>query len=110
MLPTIENPNSCGQGYCAAHAENPHHETLTAAGWTYSHTTPIGRPDGSKFLRHTYRCSIDPEWSAGVSMTPGNPVDVHRGGSGHHTTFFAHSLRRYLKRKNAELRRLVRAS
>jgi hypothetical protein len=105
MPGTIINPNSCGQGYCPDHTCNPNHSVLTAAGWTYSHTTTIHQGDGSSYLTHTYVCPVDDQWRARVNDTPGNPVDVGRLGSGLKTRFYTHSLRRYLRRKNAELRR-----
>jgi len=50
----IQNPNSSGQGFYPGFAPK-HHDTLIAAGLTYSHTTPIAMLDGSTLHHHTYR-------------------------------------------------------
>lgn len=51
----IENPSDTGhQGYAPSHADNPYHKIILAFGYTYSHSTPIGRSDGTAYLHHTY--------------------------------------------------------
>lgn len=95
----IENPNSCGQGYCPNHPDNPHHAVLVGFDWHYSHTTLI---NGGSYAIHTYR-RIDSEWCVGVSCTPGYRADSSRLGSGVMTSFFGYQLHNYLKRKTREL-------
>lgn len=105
---TIENPSSCGQGYCPNHTENPHHETLTQFGWKYSHTTRIGHayPAGAYYAHHTY---IFPgtQWAVGVNCQPGWRCDAGKIGSGRRTAYFSHQLARYLKRKTRELQKAI---
>ena len=101
----LENVNSSGQGFNPHHAENPHHETLTGFGWMYSHTTPIGTVDGSKFAQHTYRFP-GTDWVVGVSCRPGFRATAHRLGSGRMTDLFGGQLDKYLRRKSKELRKV----
>lgn len=102
----IENPNSSGQGFNAYHAENPHHTTLTALGWKYSHTTPIRCVDGSRYAIHTYKIDgID--WNIGVNARSGWLASSSRGGSGRRTVFHHHGLVKYLKRKTRELKKAM---
>ena len=98
----IENPNSSGQGYCAAHVNNPHHATITKYGWVYSHTTPIRAVDGSIYTIHTYKHK-HVDWNISVNCRPGWRVDSSRGGSGRMTSYFGSQLDKYLKRKSREL-------
>ena len=50
----IENPNSCGQGYCKDHENHPVHGVATKMGYTYSHSTPIGNRDNPMYIHHTW--------------------------------------------------------
>ena len=100
----IQNPNSCKQGFCPNHANNPHHTTLTERGWNYSHTTPICTMNGGYYAHHTYKFPGS-DWAVGVDCRPGWAARAGRIGSGRHTTYFTHSLKTYLKRKTKELRK-----
>ena len=51
----IDNPNSSGQGHSDSHKDNPYHKLLTEFGFKYSHSTPITKMDGSKYIHHTYK-------------------------------------------------------
>lgn len=105
----IENPNSSGQGFCAAHPENPHHAVLTAHGWTYSHTTRITAVDGSHFGHHSYRFP-GTDWVVGVDARPGWKAVAHNLGSGRRSIYFGSQLGRYLERKTAKLRKGLEVS
>lgn len=50
----IQNPNSSGQGHDPDYAANPYHETIKAAGFEYSHSTPVHYRDGAS-IHHTYK-------------------------------------------------------
>lgn len=50
----IINPNSSGQGTDDSHVTHPLHTTLVSFGFTYSHSTPITRSNGTKYVHHTY--------------------------------------------------------
>lgn len=105
----LSNVNSSGQGYTEEHTANPHHVTLVNNGWVYSHTTPIhfmglNRLDLVYYL-HTYKSNIDANWVCGVNVRPGNKVDFHKLGSSRNYSCFGSQVAKYLKRKNAELRR-----
>lgn len=101
---TIENPNSCGQGFNPHHVSNPHHDMLTELGLEYSHTTPIRAVDGSKFAHHTYIIP-DTDWRIGVNCRPGFIIESGRGGSGRYHRMFHDEAKRYLKRKLRELKK-----
>ena len=98
----IENPNSCKQGHCPNHAENPHHETLAEYGWEYSHTTPICRVDGSYTAHHTYRFP-NTENTVSVICAPGWRTEASKLGSSRLYVYFGSQLRKYLKRKTRKL-------
>lgn len=98
---TIENPNSSGQGFCEQCKFNPHHALLVARGWKYSHSTPIGRPDGTRYIHHTYKMPRT-DWSIGVDHVEGFKVSFSRAGSGRRTVIPAARLPQFLKRKLAE--------
>jgi hypothetical protein len=52
----IENPNSSGQGYCIVHGSNLYHHLITLLGFSYSHTTRIGKgyQESEPYAHHTY--------------------------------------------------------
>lgn len=50
----IENPNSSGQGHDPDHAGGRYHADLVAAGFAYSHSTPVHHGD-HVFVHHTYK-------------------------------------------------------
>lgn len=100
----IENPNSCKQGFCPNHHENPHHETIIKYGFSYSHTTPIGSSNGL-FALHTY-CFPRTDWCVSVNCRPGWAVHASKKGSSRQTTFFGSKVERYVKRKARELKAL----
>lgn len=102
----IENPNSCKQGFCPNHHENPHHEVITKYGFIYSHTTPIGSSPGY-YAHHTYRFP-NTDWCVSVSCRPGWAVSASKTGSGRHSAYFGNSVEKYVKRKSRELRLLCR--
>ena len=60
----IVSPNSSGQGSHPEHARQPYHKTLIAAGFTYSHTTPVGHGRDDFRLHHTYR--LNPKFAVSV--------------------------------------------
>lgn len=64
MKPEITNPNSSGQGFHASGPSHPLAPIVTAAGYEYSHSTPVGYRGDRWRLLHTFR---------------------HPGGSGEHT-------------------------
>lgn len=98
----ITGKNSCGQGYCPNHMDNPHWLTLREYGWDYSHTTIVNHV-GARIAHHTYRFN-DTDWVIGVQASPGWPCHASRLGSGRQTTLFGSGLKKYLKRKTRELR------
>jgi hypothetical protein len=77
----IVNPNSSGQGPHPDHAKNPYHKVLEAAGFSYSHTTPVGHGREDFRLHHTYRLNKN----FAVSVYPGKSGWIWEGsksGSG----------------------------
>lgn len=99
----IENPSSCGgQGFATYHADNPHYEAITKAGYYYSHSTPVNY-QGTKYAHHTYKFPRT-EWCVTVICRPGWSVSASKCGSGRHSTFFGTQVEKYLKRKSRELR------
>lgn len=75
---SIKNPNSSGQGHSDDHLSNPHHNVLIEQGFTYSHSTPITKMDGTKYLHHTYKLGernvgidSDGKWSSSKSSASG---------------------------------------
>ena len=77
---TIYNPNSSGQGQSPQHVDNPHHKTITDAGYKYSHTTKIGHSDGTTSAAHSY---VHPKNKDEVVGVHGKEWNVHTLGSGH---------------------------
>lgn len=81
----IQNPSSTGhQGHTELHASNPHHATIVGAGYKYSHSTPIGHPDGSYSVHHTYTHSANINERVSVGGKSGNEWSIGRGGSARH--------------------------
>lgn len=101
----IQNPNSSGQGHHPGHANNPYHETITKAGWKYSHSTPV-TVGGVKGVNHTYK---HPSADHNVSARKGADGlwrwAASHGGSGSEIrgTGPTH-LEAYLKRKASALK------
>jgi hypothetical protein len=69
MTNLIENPNSSGQGYCADHIASLLHWEAVRFGYAYSHSVPITRMDGSKFIHHCYKYG---EHNVSFSILPGD--------------------------------------
>lgn len=61
----IQNPNSSGQGFDPEYKDNPYHNIIVDMGLNYSHTTPITRMDGAKYMHHTYK--LNSKFSVGVN-------------------------------------------
>jgi len=56
MKPTILNPNSSGQGESPLVATHPLKPIAEAAGYTYSHSTPINFSGGGGwYVHHTFK-------------------------------------------------------
>jgi hypothetical protein len=55
MSEAIHNANSSGQGHDPEHQNHPLHSTITKHGYNYSHSTPINRANGTKYISHTYK-------------------------------------------------------
>lgn len=76
---TIQLPNSSGQGFCQLHESAANHWVAVKFGYTYSHSTPITRQDGSTYLLHTYRhgehtlsfSTTGCQWTTSVSTASG---------------------------------------
>jgi hypothetical protein len=96
---TIENPNSSGQGYDSSHASHPLNSTIIKHGYSYSHTTPIHRKDGSVYHHHTYAKG---EHKVGVNNhNTSNWETQTSSASGHkHSGSGASSLDSHLASKN----------
>ena len=85
----IVNPNekSGGQGQSPSHNTNPYHDVITKHGYKYSHSTPIGRPNGEYYLSHSYAHPDHKDQHASVDLKDGNSSwSVSKGGSGSHYT------------------------
>jgi hypothetical protein len=99
----IENANSSGQGYCAAHAQCVPHDRLVEFGWLYSHTTPIvhhGGTDSERYYySHTYVSAVNSEYRCSYYHGDGI-IRFSKGGSGqcHRVPFY--KLSKYLDYKN----------
>lgn len=104
----IEKPNSCGQGYDPTHCDHPYHGVITKYGWVYSHTTPIRGLDGRRYYHHTYKYPTT-EWYIGVSCRNDGRyiIAASTPSRGRHTVLGDTRLEGYLKRKSAQLRRLL---
>jgi hypothetical protein len=75
----IHNPNSSGQGHFPGHTDNPHHATITGAGYKYSHSTPITMQSGEVKIHHTY---AHPEHKDQVVGVMGTKWNAKKLGSG----------------------------
>lgn len=51
----IQEPNTSGQGFDPDHTSNPSHGTITALGYTYSHSTPVIYAGQVRINHHTYK-------------------------------------------------------
>jgi hypothetical protein len=101
----IQNPNSSGQGHHADHDKHPFHETITKAGWKYSHSTPV-TVEGVKGVHHTYK-HPSADHSVGVRKRNNGTWgwDAHHGGSSHEVNSSdAGRLTSYLNRKSSEFK------
>lgn len=103
----ILSPNTSGQGHDPDHLENPYHDALIAAGFAYSHSTPVVYGSDSS-VHHTYKrgqrsISVwrDPH-CAGWPWTWGGAA---RPGSGrHYRGRDTAALNRYLRNMRARVK------
>jgi hypothetical protein len=99
----LENVNTSGQGFGPYHADNPYHELLTGLGFVYSHTTPVGRVDGTKYAHLTYRHPSLPNFAVGIDCRPGFLTRSGNVWNARKYVCFGHQLGKYLRRKVREL-------
>lgn len=107
-LPPIENPNSSGQGYCAAHLGHPLHAVCVAAGYTYSHSVPVGYAGGKRIV-HCYKLRPGAQDEHNVSFAHSDTSHSWQTSascaSGHkHSGFGAHALAKHLAGKARRMR------
>lgn len=105
MKPTIENPNSSGQGYHPDHLTHPLTPTVTANGYAYSHSVPVGYMIRGEQLWSLYHCFKRADHNVSLRTPDGAPsysweTSTSCASGRRHNGIGAASLAKHLKSKS----------